>query len=321
MLEPEPSVAKYPHQAFALTPADADEARRIAHLHLTDLEAARRELTLWFERAAPPPPDLRTTPLDPRLGRVIERLRAVTQSESAYADDVARAIAAWDGRAREVNAVAENTVMNAALRTERLLELDAPAIILEGDLRALEAALPRLDTPVAPSHPNPPDDSYEVLRLLDGIFRSARYDLSLGLHSQTLRVLEDEAEADFGADPVGDLMGGEPLVPFALLSARAEEASVGERITFDHLRFFRDGPDALRLAEVAEELADRLAGTTAAVRARVTEQLDDDVHRDLLGGDYVASAEARLRRMALDARAASKEGLQILSERSRNIAY
>ena len=57
------------------------------------------------------------------------------------------------------------------------------------------------------------------------------------------------------------------------------------------------------------------------MRAKVTRALDEDTHPDLVGGDFVASAEARLRRIGEDASAAAREGLVVLSEMSRSIDY
>jgi hypothetical protein len=121
--------------------------------------------------------------------------------------------------------------------------------------------------------------------------------------------------------PEHELASGEPLVPFVMLEARAKQArDEGERIVLDHLRFWKVAPASV-LAEVAAELADRLAEIPARGRAKVTRDLDEDEAADLRGGDYVASAEARLREIAADAEAAERDGLVVLSEMSRDLAF
>ena len=92
MLEPVPSTAKYPYQAFALSSNDATEARRIAMLHVARDEGWRRALVVWFERPREMAPDLRRTQLDPRLGCVIERLRARATAAGEDCRTLARAI-------------------------------------------------------------------------------------------------------------------------------------------------------------------------------------------------------------------------------------
>ena len=111
------------------------------------------------------------------------------------------------------------------------------------------------------------------------------------------------------------------MLPFELLDRRAAGASDGERMILSRLRFWKMGPDLATFEEVASELADRLAATTAAVRAKVTKELDEDAPPVLRGDDYVASAEARLRAMAADATSARSQGLVLVSEMSRSLAY
>jgi hypothetical protein len=322
MLERVPSSAKYPYRAFALAPPDAEEVRRLAHLVVAGEPQSRAEILAFFERAAPRTSDLRRTPLDPRLSQVIAKLRVIAEGPSESAENVAIAIADFVDSPRDVFAEVELTAMNAALRSLRLIELDAPWIILDNDLQALARAISLLDTPPPPlPHPGPPDDSFEFLEVADVIVRHARFDLCLGLHSETLRVLERVAKKHFGPDVAAGLCGGEPLLPFELLDRRAAGASDGERMILSRLRFWKMGPDLETFEEVASELADRLAATTAAVRAKVTKELDEDAPPVLRGDDYVASAAARLRAMAADATSARSQGLVLSSEMSRSLAY
>jgi hypothetical protein len=325
MIEPVPSAAKSPYQAFALRSADANDARRIAMLHVAGDAAWRTAMVAWVASPRERLPDHhRLTALDPCLGRVVERLRAHALAAGEDGEPLALALAGWSDAAGEVFARAEDAAMSRALRTERLLELDVPAIILENELDALARAIAGLRVPPAPEPVPHEEDVRELFDVPDAIVHHARYDLSLGLHSETLRVLE-HVERKLGrdlADLAARLTGGDTLVPFpALDTAHQAAAADAERMLLARLRFWKLGPEPEELAEVATELADRLAKVTPAVRAKSTRELDVDTHRDLAGGDFVRSAEMHLRTIAQDAATASREGLVVLSEMSRSLAY
>ena len=321
MIEAVPAIAKFPYQSFALRPADAAEARAIAMLQIAGDASWRARMIPWIEPPREMAGDLRRTTLDPRLTRVIERLRV----RAATRDDdgaLSRAIAAWSESPPEVFAAAENDAMECALRTERLLELDAPTIILDDELEALAHAIAGLRTAPAPAAVLPrEEDEREWIDVPAAIVHRARYDLSLGLHSETVRVLED-LWPDAGVDLAAGLRDGEALVPFpALEAAHAAAQDEGVRILLAGLRFWLVDSEPAMLADAAVGLADRLRDVPIEVRAEVTRELDQDTSPDLLGGDFVASAEARLRVIAAEARSAASEGLIVLSEMSRDIAY
>lgn len=321
MIEPIPSSAKYPYVAYALRPEDAAEARRVAALHVAGDAAWRATLVGWLARPREMRADLRRTPLDPRLARVVERLRARATAAGEDGDVLAQAIAGWSAAPRDVFAEAEDRAMNRALRTERLLELDAPAIIVDNEIAALARALAELDVPPAPEPVPHEEDDHEVADVPDGIVHRAVLDLSLGLHSETLRVLEHVSRS-VGRDLAAPLAGVEPLVPFPVLEAAHRAATEeGARMLLARLRFWQCGPAASEVAEVAGELAQRLDRVRKTTRARVTKELDGDTHADLAGGDYVASAVTRLRAIERDAREAASEGLVVLSEVSRSLGY
>ena len=233
-----------------------------------------------------------------------------------------RAIAGFVATPRDVFADAEATAMSRALRSTRMLEIAAPTSILETELQLLGEAVAALDgEDPQPQHEGDADDPMDLPEVPNAIFRHARFDLSLGLHSETLRVLERVARKRFDRDPAAGLYGGEPMVRFEEIDRREASASAGERVILSPLRHWRRGPDLDTFISLASDLAHRLADTPTSVREKVMRELDEDAPPILRGDDYVASAEAHLRAIATDAASAERQGLVLLSENSRSLSY
>jgi hypothetical protein len=309
MLVPTPAAAKCPHQAFALTPPAVEEARRLARKVVDDgALAATPAIGAWLGSAAPARHDRRTA-LDPRVAAAMARVASMTLPEGDAGTLREAALAAWSPTPRDVWREAERSVVYCVLRLERLVALDAPSIIVESELAALQRAVPRLDGEARVLGAAPEDDPGGLVELRYAIVHHARFDLSLGTHTETLRAVRGNERSAEGPA----LSAGEPLVPSAALEARHDGADEHERRLLDNLRFWKIG-SAMDLAEVASELADGLAEIPARARAKAARALDKDEARSLRGGDYVAAAEARLREIADDARAAARDGLVVLSE-------
>lgn len=317
MLEAAPRAAKFPHQAFALAPEAVAEAERLARRVAEEgALAASPAIGAWLSSAPPISHDRRTS-LDPRIDGLVVRLRAAKLWEET-AEKRDQAIAAWSAAPRDVWRTPERTAAHRVLRALRLIELDAPAIILEAELDGLAAAIAALDGPPPSVWSGPEEDPGPIVELRHAVPRHARHDLSFGTHTETFRALQTKKR--FAEEPQHELSSGEPLVPFATLEARAKIAGDGERFVLDNLRFWKVAPASV-LAEVATELADRLAEIPARARGKANRDLDVDEAADLRGGDYVVSAEARLREIAADAAEAEREGLQVVSEMSRDPAF
>lgn len=294
MLRPEPSGPQR-HWAFALRPSARDEALQLAERVAREgPRAASAAVGAWLG-AAPRVSHDRETPLDPRVDAVLRSLRALPlHPEIAARRDAV--LGTWDPRSRPVWRGAEASLMNAAIRLSRLLELQAPALIVERELDALERELSALDGPPPAAWAGPDTDPGPFVELPHAIALHAQADLSLGPLACVLRSLR---RAHDGLAP------GEPLA-----KAEARDGEEGEVLA--RLLSWRVArPEAL--AGAATALAGALSAVGAGPRARTTKAFDRRAPPALRGDDYVAATEARLREIAADAAQAEREGLTLFS--------
>lgn len=294
MLRPEPSGLQR-HWAFALRPSARDEALRLAERVAHEgPRAASAAVGAWLG-AAPPVSHDRETPLDPRVDGVLGSLRALPlDPEIAARRDAV--LGRWDPRPRSVWASAEASLVNAAIRLARLLELEAPALIVERELDALERQLSALDGPPPAAWAGPDTDPGPFVELPHAIALHAQADLSLG---PLACVLSSLRRAHDVLAPGAPLLKGE--------AGPGDEGEVLARL----LPWRVARPSAL--ADAAASLADALSAVGAAPRAKTTESFDRRAPPPLRGDDYVAATEARLREIAADAAQAEREGLTLFS--------
>lgn len=183
MLKAQPEVARYLHEAHAITRGQLEALEAAGALVVAGAYSAANAL---LEQAPGAGLD-RTTPLD-----VVALSRARKQVIQALTGTAhAAAIAHFDALSlaqREVSEWAETVFVRRVTRLVRLVELDAPASIMESEIELLRETMLRLDSLMArPDTDEPrflPDE--EIARFSDG-----RFALSLGTFTA---VLDDVAE-------------------------------------------------------------------------------------------------------------------------------
>lgn len=345
MLLPLPDGAKYLHDAHALAAADVDVL----------VSAGRDALAGDHARAGARVADLggtrersmrdEPTALDvPVVKKLRERLLAVLAGPAPLTRraDLGAAVGALSLRAREVSAPAERHLVSRTLRLERLLEVDAPALVVDVEVGyVLDAidALDRFDHDARAAARDGLEDGAHV-SVEDAIVARARHDMSLGAHSQTYDAVVDFLEPKpkrLRPPFLWELAPGEPMLalpdlaePPAALFERAVLArgvwdeAVERQALEDDLRAYRewrrcDEPGAL--AGLLRDAREALAGLTARERRRISAEVRGAFDELVPCDDFVSVLADVLDGCARRADAAGTEGLVVLARVSRSLAW
>ena len=347
MLLPLPESAKYVHDAHALAPADVDSlvaAGRVA-LGGDRTGAAARVAAVGRSRARALRDE--ATPLDVAVvTRVRARLLGLLGRSPSLArrSELGATLATLSLAAHEVSARAEQHLASRALRLERLVEIDAPQMILDAEVNyLLEAllALDRLDHGERTAARDAIEDGEAHVSVQDAIVLCARRTMSLGLHSRTYDAVMDflEPKPKRRARPpfLWELAPGEPMLPLpdlseppaalferAVLARGVWDEAVERQTLEEELRAFRewrrcDEPGAL--AALLREACNALAGITTRERRRLSRDIPCAFEDLVPCDDFVSVLAGVLDACARSADLADREGLVLLSRVDRSLAW
>ncbi|MBN8610023.1 MAG: hypothetical protein J0L92_05535 [Deltaproteobacteria bacterium] len=333
MLRLQPAVARYTHEAHAITRA-ALEALEAAGARV--LEEAYREASALLSRVPSRSARDSTTPLDVVAAtacraRALEALRG-TSHAAAIAD-----LEALSLDPRDVSAWAETVFVRRTMRLQRLLQLEAPEPIVESELELLRQAMRRLDTLV----PNERDEEDRFLPDEEIVrFSDPRFDLSLGSWTAVLDAVADFHRESRPADGSEVLALGGPLLaidfaspPPALLERAFRERGVYDADEERALAYgapwgpwlewsVLDGAEGLEdLRDTLRALRGDLRDVPAAFRDELVSSIECDHAPFVTCDDWIPALEARLTQLEHDVGAASEAGLVVLSAVRRDLSY
>ncbi len=332
MLKAQPEVARYLHEAHAITRAQLEALEAAGALVVAGAHSAANAL---LEQAPGAGLD-RTTPLD-----VVALSRARKQVIQALTGTpYAAAIADFDALSlaqREVSEWAETVFVRRVTRLVRLVELDAPTSIMESEIELLRETMVRLDSLEArPNTDEPrflPDE--EIAR-----FSDARFALSLGTFTAVLDDVAEFHREERPADGSEVFALGGPLLeidfanpPKALLERAIEQRGVWdeqeERACAPQQPYcpwlewmvLEDADDIDVVREIIGVMRADLLEVPHELRAELVSSIACEFAPLVTCEDWIPELDARLVAFEDDLVSALEEGLVILSRVKRNLAY
>lgn len=334
MLRLQPAVARYTHEAHAITRAALEALEAAGALILKE---AYGEASALLSRIPSRAARDSTTPLDV-VAATACRARAIdalnrTSHAAAIADLEALSLAP-----RDVSEWAETVFVRRTMRLQRLLQLEAPELIVESELELLRQAMRRLDT-LVPNERDEEGDRFlpdeEIVRLTD-----PRFDLSLGPWTAVLDAVAEFHREARPADGSEVLALGRPLlaIDFANPPPALLERALRERGLYDAdeeralvygapwgpwLEWsVLDGADGLEdVRDTLRALAGDLRDVPAAFRDELVSSIECDHAPFVTCDDWIPALEARLSQLEHDVVAASEAGLVVLSVVRRDVSY
>lgn len=333
MLKAQPEVARYLHEAHVITRAQLEALEAAGALVI---QGAYAEANALLEKTSAAESRDRETRLD-----VVALSRARKQVIDALAGtDHATAVVHFEALSlahRHVSEWAETVFVRRAMRLVRLVELDAPASIIESEIELLRETMERLDSLEARSDLDEPRflPDEEIAR-----FSDARFALSLGTFTAVLDDVAEFHREERPADGSEVFALGGPLLeidfanpPKALLERAVEERGVWdeqeERACAPQQPYgawldwmvLEDAEDIDVVREIIGVMRADLLEVPHEMRAELVSSIACEFAPLVTCEDWIPELDARLVAFEDNLIRALEEGLVILSRVQRNLAY
>jgi hypothetical protein len=333
MLKAQPEVARYLHEAHVITRAQLEALEAAGKLVVG---GSYKDANALLAQTAADVSQDRSTPLD-----VVAMSFARKQAIRALRGTAhAAAIAHFEALSlahREVSAWAETVFVRRAMRLVRLLELDAPASVIESEIELLRETTVRLDSLEPRNDPGEPRflPDEEIAR-----FSDARFALSLGTFTAVIDEVAEFHQEERPADGSEVFALGGPLleIDFANPPSALLERAIAERGVWDEGEERASAPqqpygawlDWMVLEDVADiDVVREILGVMRADLLEVPHEFREELASSIACEfaplvtceDWIPLLDARLVAFEDDLISALEEGLVILSRVRRNLAY